>query len=110
MPAPLIPGWRCVTTTYAAPNFFDVAKYPTLTFKSKSVEAAGSGKLKVTGDLTIHGVTKEVVLDVDGPSAPVTGSQGELPYRRLCQHQDQSHGLRSEWSLHRGWQRRAHHH
>jgi polyisoprenoid-binding protein YceI len=48
-------------------HFFDVAKYSTLTFKSKRVEAAGEGKLKVTGDLTMHGVTKEVVLDVDGP-------------------------------------------
>ena len=51
-----------------SPNFFDVAKYPTLTFKSKKVEAAGAGKLRVTGDLTIHGVTKEVVLDVEGPT------------------------------------------
>jgi len=51
-----------------SPNFFDVAKYPTLTFKSKKVEKAGAGKLRVTGDLTIHGVTKEVVLDVEGPS------------------------------------------
>ena len=59
-----------------SPNFFDVAKYPTLTFKSKRVEAAGSGKLKVTGDLTMHGVTKEVVLDVDGPSAPMTDPRG----------------------------------
>ena len=57
-------------------HFFDVAKYPTITFKSKSVQAAGEGKLKVTGDLTIHGVTKEVVLDVDGPSAPVTDPRG----------------------------------
>jgi len=57
-------------------NFFDVAKYPTLTFKSKRIEAAGTGKLKITGDLTIHGVTKEVVLDVDGPSAPVTDPKG----------------------------------
>ena len=57
-------------------HFFDVAKYPTLTFKSKSVEAIGTGKLKVTGDLTIHGVTKEVVLDVDGPSAPVKDPKG----------------------------------
>jgi polyisoprenoid-binding protein YceI len=57
-------------------HFFDVAKYPTLTFKSKRVEAAGAGKLKITGDLTIHGVTKEVVLDVDGPSAPVTDPKG----------------------------------
>ncbi|HEV2022410.1 MAG TPA: YceI family protein [Terriglobales bacterium] len=51
-----------------SPNFFDVAKYPILTFKSKKVEQAGAGKLRVTGDLTLHGVTKEVVLDVEGPS------------------------------------------
>jgi polyisoprenoid-binding protein YceI len=57
-------------------NYFDVEKYPTITFKSKSVEAAGAGKLKITGDLTIHGTTKEVVLDVDGPSAPVTDPRG----------------------------------
>ena len=55
-----------------SPNFFEVAKYPTITFKSKSVQAAGDGKMKIVGDLTIHGVTKEVTLDVDGPSAPVT--------------------------------------
>jgi polyisoprenoid-binding protein YceI len=59
-----------------SPNFFDAAKYPTLTFKSKRVETAGTGKLKVTGDLTMHGVTKEVVLDVDGPSAPIKDPHG----------------------------------
>src|SRR5271157_5137584 len=59
-----------------SPNFFDVAKYPSLTFKSKRVEAAGTGKLKITGDLTIHGVTKEVVLDVDDPSVPVQDPKG----------------------------------
>ena len=59
-----------------SPNYFDVAKYPTITFKSKSVQAAGNGKLKLVGDLTIHGVTKEVALDVDGPSAPVTDPKG----------------------------------
>jgi polyisoprenoid-binding protein YceI len=48
-----------------SPDFFDVAKYPTITFKSKKVEKAGEGKLKVTGDLTMKGVTKEVALDVD---------------------------------------------
>jgi polyisoprenoid-binding protein YceI len=48
-----------------SPDFFDVAKFPTLTFKSKKVEKAGEGKYKVTGDLTMRGVTKEVVLDVD---------------------------------------------
>jgi polyisoprenoid-binding protein YceI len=54
-----------------SPNFLDVAKYPTLSFKSTKVERAGEGKLRVTGDLTLHGVTKQVVLDVDGPSPEV---------------------------------------
>jgi polyisoprenoid-binding protein YceI len=57
-------------------HFFDVAKYPTITFKSKRVETAGAGKLKVTGDLAMHGVTKEVVLDVDGPTPPVKDPRG----------------------------------
>lgn len=56
-------------------NFFDVAKYPTITFVSKKVEPAGAGKLKMTGDLTMHGVTKEIVLDVEGPSAPMKQGQ-----------------------------------
>jgi polyisoprenoid-binding protein YceI len=60
-----------------SPNFLDVAKYPTITFKSTHVEPAGAGKMKVTGDLTIHGVTKPVVLDVDGLSAPVHAMGGE---------------------------------
>jgi polyisoprenoid-binding protein YceI len=45
-------------------DFFDLAKFPTATFKSTKVEKAGDNKLKVTGDLTIHGVTKSTVLDV----------------------------------------------
>jgi polyisoprenoid-binding protein YceI len=44
-------------------DFFDVAKFPTLTFKSTSFKKADGGKYKVTGDLTMHGVTKSVVLD-----------------------------------------------
>ena len=60
------------------PHFFDASKYPTLTFKSKKVAEGGPGKLKVTGDLTIHGVTKEVTLDVEGPSAPVKDPRGNL--------------------------------
>ncbi len=59
-----------------SPDFFDVAKYPAITFKSKKVEQAAPGKIKVTGDLTIHGVTKEVVLDVDGPTAPIKDPWG----------------------------------
>jgi polyisoprenoid-binding protein YceI len=61
-----------------SPNFFDVAKYPTITFKSKRVETAGQGKFRMIGDLTMHGVTKEVTLDVEGPSPilkPPTGPQ-----------------------------------
>jgi polyisoprenoid-binding protein YceI len=57
-------------------RFFDVAHYPTMTFKSKRVEQIAPGKLKVTGDLTIRGTTKEVVLDVDGPTAPVKDPWG----------------------------------
>ena len=49
-------------------DFFDVAKYPTMTFVSKKVAKAGEDKLKITGDLTLHGVTRQVVLDVEGPS------------------------------------------
>ena len=52
-------------------DFFDVAKFPTITFKSKKAEGAGAGKFKLTGDLTLRGVTKEVVLDVEGPSQPL---------------------------------------
>ena len=55
-----------------SPDFFDVAANPTITFKSKRAEAAGAGKFKLIGDLTMRGVTKEVVLDVDGPTDPVT--------------------------------------
>lgn len=58
-------------------DFFDTAKYPTLTFKSKRVEKAGS-KLKLVGDLTLHGVTKEVVLDVEGPTAEIKDPWGLL--------------------------------
>jgi len=59
-----------------SPNFFDVEKFPTITFTSKQVKAAGSGKLQIIGDLTIHGVTKEVTLDVDGPSTPIKDPMG----------------------------------
>jgi polyisoprenoid-binding protein YceI len=59
-----------------SPNFLDVQKYPTITFHSKQTKAAGAGKLQITGDLTIHGVTKEVVLDVDGPTAPIKDPWG----------------------------------
>ena len=52
-------------------NFFDVEKFPTLTFKSKKVLPGAAGKFKLVGDLTMHGVTKEVTLDVTGPSQAI---------------------------------------
>jgi polyisoprenoid-binding protein YceI len=54
-----------------SPHFLDVAKYPTITFKSTRTEPAGAGIFKITGDLTIHGVTKQVVLEVEAPSQPI---------------------------------------
>ena len=47
-----------------SPNFFDVAKYPTMEFKSKRITKSGD-KLQMVGDLTLHGTTREVTLDVD---------------------------------------------
>lgn len=57
-------------------DFFDVEKHPSITFKSKRAEPVSDGKFRLVGDLTLRGVTKEVTLDVDGPSAPIT-AQGK---------------------------------
>lgn len=51
-------------------DFFDVEKYPAMTFKSTTVTKKGDGEYSVTGDLSIHGVTKAVTFAVEGPSAP----------------------------------------
>lgn len=59
-----------------SPNFLDVAKFPALTFKSTKIEKAADGKLKVTGDLTIHGVTKQVVLDATAPTPAIKDPWG----------------------------------
>lgn len=53
-----------------SPDFFDVAKFPIITFKSTKIEKAGKAKFKVTGDLNMHGVTKPVTLTVEGPTPP----------------------------------------
>ena len=58
-------------------DFFDATQYPTATFKSTAVTAAGEGRLAVAGDLTIHGVTRPVVLDV------TINGVGEHPMRKL---------------------------
>jgi len=53
------------------PDFLDVKKFPTITFKSTKVEKVTDGKYKVTGDLTLRGVTKPVVLEVEGSPTPM---------------------------------------
>jgi polyisoprenoid-binding protein YceI len=72
-------GVSTVTTGEAArdthiksPDFFDVANFPTATFTSTSVVKNGD-RLTVTGNFTLHGVTRPVVLDVEGPSTPAMG-------------------------------------
>lgn len=59
-------------------DFFDVANHPQLTFKSRRVEPGTAGRFKLVGDLTIRGNTKEVVLDVEGPSPVVKSQRGVL--------------------------------
>jgi polyisoprenoid-binding protein YceI len=59
-----------------SPDFLDVAKYPAITFRSKRVETTGNGILRMTGDLTLHGVTKEVVLTVEGPTPVIKDPWG----------------------------------
>ena len=59
-----------------SPDFLDVAKYPVLTFQSRAVEKTGDGRLRMTGDLTIRGVTREVALDIEGPTPPIKDLEG----------------------------------
>jgi len=59
-------------------DFFDVANHPTITFTSGKVEQGSGGRLKVTGDLTLRGVTRTVVLDVEALSPAVKDRQGNL--------------------------------
>jgi polyisoprenoid-binding protein YceI len=59
-------------------DFFDVEKYPTITFHSTKIAKAGQDEYRVTGDLTIRGVTKSVTLDVVGPTAPQTTPWGAV--------------------------------
>ena len=59
-------------------DFMLVEKYPTITFKSVKIEPAGPGRLRMTGNLTIRGVTRPVVLDIAGPSEPVKGPDGAI--------------------------------
>ena len=74
----------------ASPDFFDVAKYPTLTFKSTSVKEVAKGKLEVTGAFTLHGVTKTITIPVTNlgtsagmkPGTFVAGFEGKVEIKR----------------------------
>lgn len=59
-------------------DFLDVAKYPTITFRSKRAEPAVAGRFKLVGDLTIRGVTREAVLDVEGPTPEIKDPWGNV--------------------------------
>jgi polyisoprenoid-binding protein YceI len=59
-------------------DFFDADKYPTITFKSKRITRLSDTKYQVAGDLTMHGVTKEVVLDVEGSPKPITDPMAKV--------------------------------
>jgi len=61
-----------------SPDFLDAAKHPAITFRSKRVEKGADGSLKMTGDLTIKGVTREAVLAVEGPTPAVKDPWGNL--------------------------------
>ena len=60
-----------------SPDFFDVEKFPAISFRSTSLTRKG-GQLLLTGDLTLHGVTRSVTLNLDGPAPPQTGQDGKV--------------------------------
>jgi polyisoprenoid-binding protein YceI len=57
-------------------DFFDVEKFPTLSFKSTRIHLVRDGELSAEGDLTIHGVTRRVVFNVEGPTPPTKDPWG----------------------------------
>ncbi len=59
-------------------DFFDVEKFPELTFQSTRISRVGDGELAVAGNLTIHGVTRNVVFNVEGPTAPGKDPWGNI--------------------------------
>jgi polyisoprenoid-binding protein YceI len=61
-----------------SPDFFDVVRFPSMTFVSTKVEKTGSDALKVTGNLTIKGVTRQVILNVEGPTSEIKSPFGDM--------------------------------
>ncbi|QMV18401.1 protein yceI precursor [Granulicella sp. 5B5] len=72
-------------THLKSPDFFEVAKYPSMTFKSTNVAKAEDG-YAVTGNLTLHGVTRSVVLQLDAPGKEETGMDGKSLHRGFTAH------------------------
>ena len=67
-----------LTGHLASEDFFDAAKHPEITFRSTSVETLEGDKLRISGDLTIRGVTKSATLLVNGPTAPQKAPWGTV--------------------------------
>jgi polyisoprenoid-binding protein YceI len=65
-------------THLKSPDFLETEKYPTITFKSTRVQPKGPEEYAVSGDLTLHGVTRPVTLDVEGPSQPHKDPWGNM--------------------------------
>ncbi len=81
-----------------SPDFLDVAKYPTITFKSKQVSRLGDDQFAVTGDLTIHGVTREVVLRVEGSPKPFKDPSGSTKLGGMATTQLHRKDFGLEWN------------
>jgi len=79
-------------------DFLYVTKYPKVTFKSKKVEKVGDGKFKVTGDLTLRGVTKEVVLDVEGTPKAFHDQMGILKLGGMAKTRINRHDFGIEYN------------
>ncbi len=77
-------------------DFFHVEKFPRLSFKSTRITRTGKGELAVAGDLTIRGVTRNVVFIVEGPTAPAKDPLGQYTLGALGDHQDQPQRLRPD--------------
>ncbi len=87
-------------------DFFDVEKFPTLTFKSTRISLVRDGELAVEGDLTIRGVTRKVVFSRGRPDSAREGSLGQHPSWGISDHKDQPQRLRPD--LERGARKRRH--
>jgi polyisoprenoid-binding protein YceI len=90
------------------PLFFDVGKYPKITFRSRSVAVDSPGRLRVLGDLTMHGVTKAVTLAVEGPTPEIKDIWGTMRIGATRHHDAGSTGFRAGVQQHaRGRRRRG---